>query len=95
MNQRKKLRQLCRFITRPAISNERLKFNSIGDVVLRLKSPYRNDTTHIMMLPLKFMQHLTALVPHPSLNLIRFHGLPSAWLFSSSRTLERTIVLYT
>ncbi len=34
MNQRNKLDQLCRYITRPAIANERLKRNSAGDVVL-------------------------------------------------------------
>jgi hypothetical protein len=46
MNQRKKLEQLCRYITRPAIANERLKLNSTGDVVLRLKSPYTNGTPY-------------------------------------------------
>ena len=57
---------------------ERLKLNTTGDIVLRLKSPYQDDTTHIVMTPLQFMQHLAALVPRPKLNLIRFHGLPSA-----------------
>jgi hypothetical protein len=36
MKQRKKLEQLCRYITRSAIANERLKRSSAGDVVLRL-----------------------------------------------------------
>jgi hypothetical protein len=35
MNQRNKLEQLCRYITRPAIANERLKRNRAGDVVLQ------------------------------------------------------------
>ncbi len=74
MNQRDKLEQLCRYIARPAIANERLKLNSNGDVVLQLKSPYRDGTTHIVMTPLEFMQRLAALVPRPRLNLIRFHG---------------------
>ncbi len=30
MNQRNKLEQLCRYITRPAIANERLELNSAG-----------------------------------------------------------------
>ena len=75
MNQRNKLEQLCRYITRPAIANERLKLNSTGDVVLQLKSPYQDGTTHIVMSPLEFMQRLAALVPRPRLNLIRFHGV--------------------
>jgi len=45
MNQRNKLEKLCRYITRPAIANERLKRNSAGDIMLQLKSPYRDGTT--------------------------------------------------
>ena len=52
MNQRNKLEQLCRYITRPAIANERLTLNSAGDVVLQLKTPYKDGTTHIVMSPL-------------------------------------------
>jgi len=75
MNQRKELEHLCRYITRPAIANERLALNSAGQVVLTLKTPYRDGTTHIVMSPLEFMQRLAALVPRPRLNLIRFHGV--------------------
>ena len=70
MNQRLKLEQLCRYITRPVLANERLKLNGAGDVVLQLKSPYQDGTTHIVMSPLEFMQRLAALVPRPRLNLI-------------------------
>lgn len=85
MNQRNKLEQLCRYITRPAIANERLSINNNGDVVLQLKSPYKDGTTHVVMSPLEFMQRLAALVPRPRLNLIRFHGVlaPNAKLRSS------------
>jgi putative transposase len=44
-------------------------------VVLQLKSAYKDDTTHIVMAPLEFMQRLAALVPRPRLDLIRFHGV--------------------
>ncbi len=74
-DQRKKLEHLCRYITRPAIANERLTFNRAGQVVLTLKTPYRDGTTHIVMSPLEFMQRLAALVPRPRLHLIRFHGV--------------------
>ena len=46
----------CAVITRPAIANERLKGNRTGDVVLRLKSAYRDGTTHVVMSPLEFMR---------------------------------------
>ena len=53
--------------------------------VLRLKSPYKDGTTHVVMLPLEFMQRLAALVPRPRLHLIRFHGAlaPNAKLRSA------------
>src|SRR5262245_42889677 len=73
-----------RYITRPAIANERLKRNRAGQVVLQLKSPYKDGTTHIVMKPLEFMERLAALVPRPRLHLIRFHGVlaPNAKLRS-------------
>ncbi|MGH7261640.1 MAG: transposase, partial [Nitrospiraceae bacterium] len=74
-HQRKKLEHLCRYITRPAIANKRLKRTRAGDVVLQLKSPYNDGTTHIVMSPLEFMQRLAVLVPRPRLHLIRFHGV--------------------
>ena len=51
-----------------------------GQVVLKLKTPWRDDTTHQGTPPLEFMQRLAALVPRPRLHLIRFHGVlaPSA-----------------
>ena len=74
-DQRKELEHLCRYITRPAIANERLKRNRAGQVVLQLKSAYKDGTTHIVMAPLEFVQRLAALVPRPRLHLIRFHGV--------------------
>ena len=74
-DQRAELEELRRYITRPAIANERLKRNRAGQVVLQLKSPYKDGTTHIVMEPLEFMERLAALVPRPRLHLIRFHGV--------------------
>src|SRR5262245_15621164 len=67
--QRKELEHLCRYITRPAIANERLKRNRAGQVVLQLKSAFKDGTTHIVM---SFMQRLAALVSRPRLHLIPF-----------------------
>ena len=72
---RKALEQLCRYITRPALANERVQTNAAGQVVLKLKTAWRDGTTHLVMSPLEFMQRLAALVPRPRLHLIRFHGV--------------------
>lgn len=72
---RKRLEQLCRYITRPALSDQRVQINVAGQVELKLKTPRRDGTTHLVMSPQEFMQRLTALVPRPRLHLIRFHGV--------------------
>jgi len=72
---RQALELLCRYITRPALANERVQTNAAGQVVLKLKTPWRDGTTHLVMLPLEFMQRLAALVPRPRQHLIRFHGV--------------------
>ncbi|MBK9685605.1 MAG: transposase [Betaproteobacteria bacterium] len=81
---RKRLEQLCRYITRPALSDERVQVNAAGQVELKLKTPWRDGTTHLVLSPLEFMQRLAALVPRPRLHLIRFHGVlaPNAKLRS-------------
>ena len=40
------LERLCRYIARPAVSNERLSVNDRGQVVYRLKHPFGDGTTH-------------------------------------------------
>ena len=72
---RQGLEQLCRYITGPALANERVQANAAGQVVLKLKTAWRDGTTHLVMSPLEFMQRLDALVPRPRLHLIRFHGV--------------------
>jgi len=72
---RQALEQLCRYITRPALANERVQTIAAGQVVLKLKTAWRDGTTHLVMSPLEFMQRLAALVPRPRLHLIRFHGV--------------------
>ena len=74
-HQRQKLERLCRDITRPALSHTRLRRTPAGEVVLQLKTPYRDGTTPLAMTPLEFLQRVAALVPRPRLPLIRFHGV--------------------
>jgi hypothetical protein len=83
-HERKRLEQLCRYITRPALADERVQLNAAGQVELKLKTPWRDGTTHLVMSPLEFMQRVAALVPRPRLHLIRFHGVlaPNAKLRS-------------
>ena len=74
-NERDKLERLCRYITRPALSEKRLSLTDTGQVRYELKTPYRDGATHVFFEPLDFMAKLAALVPKPRVNLTRFHGV--------------------
>ena len=50
-----------------------MQCNAAGQVVLKLKTPWHDGTTHLVMSPLEFIQRLAALVPRPRLHLIRLH----------------------
>jgi hypothetical protein len=64
---RRRLEQLCRYISRLALSDERVQCNDAGQVELKLKTPRRDGTTHlVVMSPLEFMQRLAAQVPRPA-----------------------------
>jgi len=85
--QRKKLERLCRYITRPAIAEQRLSLASNGNVIVGLKTPYDDGTSHVVLSPLEFIGRLAALVPRPRVNLTRFHGV-----FSPNSKLRKHVV---
>ena len=74
-DERNKLERLCRYISRPAVSEKRLSLTPNGNVRYQLKTPYRDGTTHVIFEPLDFIARLAALVPRPRVNLTRFHGV--------------------
>lgn len=73
--EREKIEKLCRYIARPAVSLERLKINTRGQVVYRLKKPYSDGTTHIVMSQMELLERLAAIVPRPRVHLTRFAGV--------------------
>ncbi len=74
-DERQKLERLCRYISRPAVSEKRLSLTPSGNIRYQLKTPYREGTTHVIFQPLDFIARLAALVPKPRVNLSRFHGV--------------------
>ena len=60
---------MFRYITRSTLANERVPCNADGQLELKLKSPWRDGTTHLAISPLEFMQRLavlTRLTPQPA-----------------------------
>lgn len=74
-DERKKLERLCRYISRPAVSEKRLSLTPNGNIRYQLKTPYRDGSTHVIFEPLDFIARLAALVPKARVNLTRFHGV--------------------
>jgi len=74
-DQREKLERLARYVSRPPVSVERLALTAQGQVRYRLKTPYRDGTTHIVLEPLDFIARLAALVPPPRVHLTRYRGV--------------------
>lgn len=69
-----KLKRLIEYVARPPFANERIVKTSTGDVLLKLKRPFSDGTTHIVFTQLEFIEKLSALVPKPRIHLIRYAG---------------------
>jgi hypothetical protein len=63
------LQVVQRVVTRHLLGQAGLKADD------KLKTPWRDSSTHLVMSPLEFMQRLAARLPRPRLHLIRFHGV--------------------
>jgi hypothetical protein len=72
---RPKLERLCRYLLRPPVAEDRLSFASDGSVLVRLKTPWRDGTSHLALEPLELLEKLAALIPRPYVNLIVYHGV--------------------
>jgi Putative transposase/Transposase zinc-binding domain len=72
---REGLEQLCRYLLRPAVAQDRLRLTAEGCVVLELKAAWGDGTTHLVFEPLDFLARLAALTPRPRINLVFYHGV--------------------
>lgn len=72
---RKRLEKLLRYIARPPISQDRLVQRPDGKLQLRLKTPWSDGSTHIVLSPFELLEKLTCLVPPPRKNQLRYAGI--------------------
>ncbi len=69
------LERICRYVSRPAIPEERLQLIDEDErVKLTLKRPW-GDTTALVFEPLEFISHLVTLIPRPYDNLTVYNGI--------------------
>jgi hypothetical protein len=75
---RRRLERLCRYMARPALAIDRLEATADGRLAYRLKSRWRDGTTHILMERYELLERLAPLIPPPRAHQVRYHGLCSA-----------------
>ncbi len=54
-----------------------MSFRPDGNVLVRLKTPWRDGTSHMALQPFELLEKLAALTPRPYVNLIGYRGVPA------------------
>jgi hypothetical protein len=75
---RQRLFGVCRYLTRPPLSQERLTKLSDGRLCYKLKRTFRDGTSAVMLSPFDLIARLAALVPPPRFHLVRYAGVLSS-----------------
>jgi hypothetical protein len=69
------LERLCKYVARPPLAVGRLTQVSDDLLSFQLKTPWSDGTTAILLSPLELVEKISALVPPPRRNLVRYHGI--------------------
>ncbi len=72
---RHRLERLCRYVARPPLAHDRLVVRPDGRLALRLKTRWRDGTTHILMERHELLERLVPLIPSPRAHQVRYHGV--------------------
>jgi hypothetical protein len=57
------------------VTGDRLSVDADGRVVLQLRHPWVDGTTHLRFEPTAFLERLAVLVPRPRVNLLLYYGV--------------------
>jgi len=74
-NDRARLEQLCRYLLRPPLAQDRVRLRPDGRVLVELKAVWRDGTSHFLFEPIEFFEKLAAIIPRPAVNLLLYHGV--------------------
>ncbi len=72
---RARLEELCRYLLRPPVAQDRLRLTGDGRIRLTLKTPWADGTRHLLFEPMEFLEKLAALIPRSRVNLVLYHGV--------------------
>jgi len=82
--------KICRYVTRPELSQGRVSVGVDGQVQITLKRAWSDGRTAVSFAPMVFMARLAAMVPPPRMHRTRYHGL---WAPHAGRRVEATPVV--
>jgi hypothetical protein len=86
---RVRLEQLCRYLLRPPVAQDRLRHMGDDRILRTLKTAWADGTRHLIFAPMELLEKLAALTPRPRINLILYHGV----LASHARWRARVVAL--
>jgi hypothetical protein len=75
---------------RPPVVQDRLEMLEDGRILLELKTPFWDGTTHLLFEPLELMEKLAGVIPRPRVNQLIYAGLlgpHAAWRKEGRRSL--------
>jgi hypothetical protein len=72
---RRRLERLCRYVARPPLALDRLEELRDRRLTYRLKTPWRDGTTHVVMERHELLERLAPLIPPPRAHQVRYHGV--------------------
>jgi hypothetical protein len=72
---RNRLERLCRYVARPPLALDRLEAMADGRLAYRLKTRWRDGTTHVVMERRELLERLAPLIPSPRSHQVRYHGV--------------------
>jgi hypothetical protein len=62
-------------VARPPLALDRLEAMADGRLAYRLKTPWRDGTTHVVMERHELLERLAPLIPPPRAHQVRYHGV--------------------
>ena len=72
---RERVEKLCRYLLRPPLAQDRLQLTDDGRVLMELRRPWSDGTTHLLFEGVELLEKLAAIIPRPRVNLLLYHGL--------------------
>jgi hypothetical protein len=72
---REALERLCRYGARPAFALDRLAWTHDGRISYKLKRPWPDGRTQLVLEPVVFLRRLVGIIPPPRRHLVRYAGV--------------------